>query len=178
MTEKNMSKKTALLIVDMLNDFVQEGAALEVPAAKGIVDSIRRRLDEARKESQPIIYICDAHEPADEEFRIWPPHAVKGTKGAEVIAELAPHPGELVVHKKRYSGFFESDLNERLKQSDVSELIITGVLTNICVLYTSADAVSRGYRVHVPENCVAAASHEDHRWALEQMEKVLNVDII
>lgn len=173
-----MAEKWALLIVDMLNDFVQKGAPLEVPAARGIVDNIRERLQEARRQGMPVIYICDAHAPDDEEFEIWPVHAVRGTEGAQVVSELAPQPGELVIPKTRYSGFFQTNLEEELHRRGVTGLILTGVVTNICILYTAADAISRGYRVQVPENCVTALSPEDHQWAMKQMKTVLHVEAV
>jgi len=173
-----MPERWALLVVDMLNDFVQEGAPLEVPAARNIVGNIRKRLQEARRQGMPVIYVCDAHAPDDREFAIWPAHAVRGTEGAQVIPELAPQPGEPVIPKTRYSGFFETNLDEELRQKGVNSLVLTGVVTNICILYTSADAVSRGYRVRVPEDCVVALSPEDHEWALKQLKSVLHVEIV
>jgi nicotinamidase/pyrazinamidase len=173
-----MAEKWALLIVDMLNDFVQEGTPVEVPAAWTIVDHIRIRLQEARSRRMPVIYICDAHAPHDRELATWPAHAVRGTHGAQVIPELAPQAGELVVPKTRYSGFFQTHLEMKLRQREVSGLILTGVATNVCILYTTADAVSRGYQVRVPENCVAALSSEDQAWALKQLRDVLHAEIV
>jgi nicotinamidase-related amidase len=173
-----MAEKWALLVVDMLNDFVRKGAPLEVPAARGIVEGIQKRIQKSRDQGTPVIYLCDAHAPDDEEFAIWPAHAVRGTEGAQVIAKLAPEPGEAVIPKTRYSGFFRTNLEEQLRQRGVTGLILTGVVTNICILYTAADAVSRGYRVQVPGDCVAAVSSGDHRWALNQMRDVLQVEII
>ena len=173
-----MAGRWALLIVNMLNDFVQEGAPLEVPRAWIIVDHIRIRLQEARSLRMPVIYICDAHAPNDREFTIWPSHALRGTHGAQVIPELAPQAGESVVPKTRYSGFFQTHLEMKLRQRDVSGLVLTGVATNVCILYTTADAVSRGYQVRVPGNCVAARSPKDQAWALKQLRDVLHAEIV
>lgn len=173
-----MAERWALLVVDMLNDFVRKGAPLEVPAARKIVGYIQKRIQKARGQGVPVIYVCDAHAPDDEEFAIWPAHAVRGTEGAQVIAELAPGPGEPVISKTRYSSFFQTDLEERLRQLGITGLVFTGVVTNICILYTAVDAVSRGYRVKVPESCVAALSSEDHRWALKQMREVFQMEVV
>jgi len=67
--------KEALLIIDMLNDFVEEGAVLEVPSARKIIPKIKKRIEEARKKQIKIIYVCDAHQKDDKEFQKWPPHA-------------------------------------------------------------------------------------------------------
>lgn len=170
--------KEALVIIDMLNDFVLEGAPLEVSGVRKIVPNIKRRLSQARVAGHPVVFVCDSHAGDDPEFRIWPRHGVKGTKGAQVIEELKPTEGERVVPKKRFSGFFETDLDEILKELEVESLVLTGILTNICVLYTAADATMRGYKVVVPEDCVFALTGGDHRFALEQMEKVLGAKIV
>ncbi len=165
--------RQALVVIDMLNDFVQDGAPLFVPGARTIVPRIRKRLEEARAGGSSVIYLCDAHRPNDPEFRVWPPHAVKGSRGAKVVKELSPRRGDIVIPKRTYSGFFGTRLEKTLKKLGVSHLVITGVCTEICVLYTTADAFMRGYTVEVPEDCCAALTPEDHRFALKQMKEVL-----
>lgn len=172
-----MSKKV-LLIIDMLNDFVLPGAPLEVPDTRKIIPNIKREIEKARGEGYPVIYVCDAHAPNDREFQIWPRHCVKGTKGAQVVDELAPEPRDTVVEKTTYSGFFNTRLEEVLRTLGTTELLITGCVTNICILYTSSDAVLRGYKVAVPKDCVAGRNREDHDFALRQMKQVLKVNVI
>lgn len=171
--------KTALLIIDMLNDFVREGAPLEVPATRAILPALTARLAAARSVGIPVIYICDAHRPDDPEFvRMgWPPHAVKGTPGASVVNELAPLETDPVVEKTAYSGFHHTGLEGILQASGVSSLVLTGCVTNICILYTAYDAVLRGYRVTVPVDCVAALDPADGDFALRQMARVLGVTV-
>lgn len=169
--------KQALLVIDMLNDFVLEGAPLEVPATRTVLPVLRSRLEQARQAGTPVIYVCDAHAPDDREFSRmgWPPHAVRGTEGAHVVSDLAPQPGEEVVEKTTYSGFHETRLAEVLSKFAVDELILTGCVTNICILYTAADAVMRGYRVTVPLDCIAALDPREGEFALRQMTEVLGV---
>lgn len=168
----------ALLICDMLNDFVREGAALEVPKARTIIDNIKKELKKARKNHIPVIYCCDAHKNIDTEFKLWPRHAVKGTKGAHVIKQLQPHKQDYVVHKTSYSCFYKTSLDRILKKLGITHLIMNGVVTNICILYTTADAYVRGYEIVIPENCVAALTQREHQFALEQMKRVFHADII
>ncbi len=168
-----MERKKALLVIDMLNDFVREGAPLEVPQTRRIIPNIARRIEEARAKGVPVVYICDSHREDDPEFKVWPRHAVRGTEGAEVVDELRPKEGDMVVPKVSYSGFFQTDLDDRLRSLGVEELILTGCVTNICVLYTAVDAYMRGYYVDVPEDSVAALDPEDHRFALRQIKEVL-----
>lgn len=172
------SNRNALLIIDMLNDFVLKGAVLEVPAARNIIPNLKKSIDEAREKKIPIIYICDSHAEDDKEFEIFPPHAVKGTKGAQVVEELSPKRRDYLVEKTTYSGFYNTELDDLLKKLDVNALIVTGIVTNICVMYTVYDAFLRGYRVIVPEDCVAGLNEEDHKFALKQMRNILKAEII
>ena len=171
--------KRALVVIDMLNDFVRPGAPLEVPRARAILPALRARLVAARREGIPVIHVCDAHRPDDREFERmgWPPHAVAGTRGAEVVAELAPLPGEPRVLKQTYSGFFGTELETLLLSLEVDELVLTGCVTNICILYTAADAVMRGFRVRVHLDSVADLDPAEGEFALRQMERVLGVAV-
>jgi nicotinamidase/pyrazinamidase len=171
--------RQALVIIDMLNDFVLPGAPLEVPETRTILPALRQRLETARAAGEPILFVCDAHAPDDREFSRmgWPPHAIAGTRGAEIIDELKPLPGEHLIHKTTYSGFYQTDLNRILRELQVEALMITGCVSNICILYSAADAVMRGYRVSVPRDCVAGLDPDAGRFAMEQMEQVLGVNV-
>jgi len=170
--------KSALLIIDMLNDFVKEGGALVVPAAAGIIPHIEVELKKAREAKIPVIYVDDSHSSDDTEFESWPRHAVEGTWGAEVVKELAPFEGEHVVSKRRYSGFFGTRLDSLLRELGVKIIILTGTATNICVYSTALDAFMRGYEVIVIRNCVAGLTKEDHDTALRWMKEFLGAKII
>ncbi len=172
--------KEALLIIDMLNDFVLEDAPLEVPEARKVIPNIKKELDKARAEGMPVIYICDAHAPDDKEFANfgWPAHAVKGTKGAKVVDELKPKKGDIVIEKTTYSGFYNTKLNETLKKLNVDSLRLTGCVTHICIMFTASDAVLRGYKVAVVEKGVAGLAKEDNDAALRIMKNVMGVNII
>lgn len=172
------NEKYALIVCDMLNDFVLKGAPLEVARARAIIGNIEREINKARKKHRPIIYCCDGHRPADPEFSLWPKHAIKGTTGAQVIDELKPHKNDYSVIKPSYSCFYKTALDKLLRHLGITHVILTGVATNICILYTVAEATMRGYKVAVPENCVAALSQGDHRFALQQMKRVFQVEIV
>lgn len=175
-----MEGKEALLVIDMLNDFVLEGAPLEVPSTRTIIPELKREIERSREKGIPVIYICDNHDKDDREFKKmgWPAHAVKGTKGAEVIEDLKPLKGEKIIKKKTYSGFYKTKLDETLKGLGVKSLRLTGCVTNICILFTASDGVLRGYDVKVIENCVAGINKEDHEFALRTMKNILGVKII
>jgi len=170
----------ALLIVDMLNDFVLPGAPLEVPATREILPALKVRLQRAREQGAEVIFICDAHAPDDREFERmgWPPHAIAGTPGATVVDALTPLTDESLIRKTTYSGFHQTDLLGLLRRLGLNDLIITGCVTNICILYTAAEAVMHGFRVSVPRDCVAGLDPASSEFALTQMEQVLGVEIL
>lgn len=169
-----------LLIIDMLNDFVLERAPLEVPDARKIIPSIKREIEAARRNKNPVIYVCDAHAPDNKEFTRfgWHPHAIKGTNGARIIDALKPLKDDIVIEKTTYSGFYETDLDDTLKKLDVDSLRITGCVTHICVLFTASDAVLRGYKVSVVRDGVAGLAQEDHDAALRIMKNVMGIAIV
>ena len=170
----------ALLVIDMLNDFVLEGAPLEVPGARKVIPAIRREIGRARASNIPVIYICDSHDDNDAEFERfgWPPHAVKGTEGAEVVDELKPAEGDIIIHKTTYSGFYNTALDAELKRLGAGKLRLTGCVTHICVMFTASDAVLRGYDVEIVADGVAGLAHEDHEAALRIMKNVMGAKVV
>jgi nicotinamidase/pyrazinamidase len=171
--------RRALVVVDMIEDFVREGGALYCgPSMQAIVPVIRRELDRARAAGDAVVYLKDDHLPDDAEFAMFPPHAIVGTKGAEIVPELAPAAGDVVIPKRRYSGFFGTDLDITLRERKVDTLRLVGDCTNICVLYTAADARNLGYAVEVVRDGVTSFDLEAHADALRELEKTLGATIL
>lgn len=160
--------REAVLVVDMVNDFVY--GKLKTERAQWIIPNIRRLLEAARKTGRPAVYVGDAHLPTDPEIPVWGEHAMKGTEAAQTIPELAPQSGDHVLEKRTYSAFHETGLDLLLRGLGVDTVVITGLHTNICDRHTAADAFHRGYRVVVPEDCVQALSDEDHRSGIEYLK--------
>jgi nicotinamidase-related amidase len=173
-------KKEALLIIDMLNDFVLPGAPLEVPETRNIIKNIQREIQAARAVGKPVIYVCDTHLPNDKEFTKfgWPPHAVKGSKGAEIIEDLRPASEDTVIAKTSYSSFYGTNLEETLRGLDVDSLRLTGCVTHICIMFTAYEAGLLDYAVTVVQNGVAGIAKEDHDAALRIMKNVMGVNLV
>ncbi len=169
---------SALVIIDMLKDFLDEGAPLKVPLGRKIIPRIRERISEAREKKIAVIYLCDAHRPGDAEFAYWPVHALEGTEGAKVVEELTPEESDYRVKTRRYSGFLGTDLELLLRELQVTRLLICGILTNVCVFFTAAEAMMRNYEVVVYADSVAALSLKEQELALTQLEKVLKVKVM
>jgi nicotinamidase-related amidase len=164
-------RRTAVIVVDMQNDFVKPGGKLQVPSAQEAVGPIARLLERARQAGALVIYTQDQHGEDDPEYRIWGEHVKVGTWGVEIIPELAPQPGDEVVAKPRYDAFYASRMEDLLRSHpEIDTLIITGTVTNICVLHTAGSAALRWYKVIVPRDGVAALSEFDQEAALHQID--------
>jgi nicotinate phosphoribosyltransferase len=167
----------AVLVVDMLRGFLEEGYPLYCGArARRIIPNVQALLEQELTKGSTIFFLCDHHAPGDPEFKTLPPHCIEGTTEAEVIPELARYQGE-VIPKRTFSSFFDTSLDEKLSQLRPEKLIVCGVCTHICVLYAVADARIRGYEVEVPVDCVASFDEKAHHFALEYMEKVLGAKL-
>lgn len=161
-------KRTALLIVDMQNDFVDEKGTLSVPGAAATVPVICRLIDWARKQGVAVMYTQDTHLAGDPEWTIWPKHVERGTWGWAIVDDLKPAPGELVFEKVRYDGFYGTGLDHELRRRGINTLIICGTVASICVHYTAASAGLRWYRVIHPIDALSALTPFDMEAALRQ----------
>ncbi len=140
--------RTALLVVDMLNDFVD--GSLANPAAKAIIEPISALVDNGRSaDDWVVVYANDAHLPTDIELRVFPPHAMAGTPGSEVVDSLRPRPDDVVVPKRFYSAFTETELDAALRSRDVGRLVVVGQHTDCCIRHSSYDAFRLGYELTV-----------------------------
>jgi nicotinamidase-related amidase len=160
--------RTALVVVDMQNDFVHDGGTLQVPSATATLPAIARLLAMARGSGMRVVFSQDTHGPGDPEFEIWPAHCLQGTPGWEIVEELAPREDELVVRKVRYDAFYATELDHMLRLWNVDTLLLCGTVANICVHYTAASAALRWYDVVVVKDAVSAVEPCDLEFSLRQ----------
>lgn len=171
-------KKRTLIIVDMLNDFVHEEGTLYCgPEANKIIPFIVKRLTRYRREKGQVIFLQDAHDKDDLEFEKFPQHAITGTWGSQIIAELTPEADEFVIRKKRYSGFFGTNLSNVLSNFGPELVEVTGVCTSICVMDTVGGLANRDYAVTIPRFGVADFDQDFHLFALERMKKLYGAEV-
>ncbi len=167
-----------VLVVDMLRGFLEEGNPLYCgEAARRIIPNVQKLLAQEVAKGSRLLFLCDKHDPDDLEFKMFPRHCVAGTPETEVIPELSGHAGE-IIPKKRYSGFYGTDLDQRLKTLSPDKIIVCGVCTDICVCHTVADCRNRDYPVEVPANCVASFDESAHEFALQHIEKILGATVV
>jgi nicotinamidase-related amidase len=160
--------RTALIVVDMQNDFVQAGGALHVPDAKATLPAILRLLESARGAGMRVVFTQDTHDDGDPEWDIWPEHARRGSWGWKIVEDLGPREGELVLQKVRYDAFYGTHLDHHLRLWGVDTVVLCGTVANICVHYTAASAALRWYDVVVPRDATSALDPFDLEASLRQ----------
>ena len=149
-----MSCKYAVLVVDMLNDFVT--GALKCDRGLKIVPKTAELLNGCREKGIPVIFCNDAH--------------IKGP-------ELKLCEKDYVVPKRRYSGFFHTDLDLLLKELGIDTVIMTGLHTHMCVRHTSADAYQLGYSVVVAKDATDSFTQEDYDYGIKYLKEVYGAEI-
>ena len=180
-------KKTAMIVVDMQNDFVASGRAMETPAAGQIVPKIAEALRICRAAGIKIIYTAHVHRRDGCDMGLFddlhPPipnrdALVDGTPGVEVYPDLAPAPGEHVIKKHRYSGFFGTDLLIILREWGVDTVIISGTTTENCCHATARDAMFRKYRVVFLSDASATYDYPDRGFGVMPAAEVHHATIV
>jgi nicotinamidase-related amidase len=168
----------ALLLIDVINDLDFEGAdALlrqALPMAKRLADLKR----EVPRLQLPAVYVNDNFGQWRSDFRHTVEHCCDpSSRGAEISQMLRPGESDYFVLKPMHSGFYATTLELLLEHLQVNTLILTGIASNICVLFTANDAYMRGYKLFVPADCIAANSAEETEYSVLQMKNVLKADI-
>jgi nicotinamidase-related amidase len=170
--------KNALIIVDMLNDFVDEKGALYCgETARKIIPFVKEKLETYRELGDLVVYLQDAHDEDDKEFEKFPKHCVAGSWGSSIIDELKPLPAEKVIPKKRYSGFYGTDLEGVLEKAGVADIEVVGVCTSICIMDTVGGLANRDYNISVPVKGVADFDPEFHEFALKRMKQLYGAEV-
>jgi nicotinamidase-related amidase len=148
--------KTAMIVVDMQNDFVADGALLQSKQALSMAEELAQTLTFCRESGIRVIYTAHVHREDGSDMGLYddlyPPieqraALVDGTTGADIFPALAPAPGEHVIKKHRYSGFFATDLDLILREWGVETVVISGTTTENCCHATARDAMFRNYKV-------------------------------
>lgn len=172
-------EKTALLIIDMQNDFVLEGAPLQVKGALGIINKVKKVLEEFRSKSLPVFHLVRVHRKDGSDVEIIrketfrkKPFAVEGTKGAEIVDELKPKNNEYIIKKIRMSAFINTDLDLVLKSLGIKHVVISGIQTPNCVRTSAFDAIAYNYYTTLVEDATAAQNDEIHRSNVSDMRNI------
>jgi len=171
------SSKTALLIIDVQNDFANPSGKLYARGAEKVIPLIKKLASAARESGATVIYTQDWHIRGDPEFEIWGEHTLAGTWGAEVVDELKPEETDVVVRKPSYDAFYSTSLDHILRSRKISTLILTGLLGNICVHCTAVGAAMRGYELIIPVDAIFTINEFDHVASLRFMNTILKAKL-
>jgi nicotinamidase-related amidase len=173
------SSRVALLILDVVNDLEFEGGAGMLPRAIRMARRIAALKAKASEAGVPVVYVNDNFGRWRSDFRRTVAHCLdEDVRGQPVVAMLVPDEADYFVLKPKHSGFFNTTLDLLLEYLQVEVLIITGMATDSCVLFTAADAYMRDLEVIIPRDCVTAVTVPAHREALAHMRRVLKAEIV
>jgi nicotinamidase-related amidase len=168
-----LMKKNALIIIDMVKDYFNPGSNYPITEhAKAIIPPINHLIGIFRQKKFPVIFSTDAFQADDFLFKgKMHPHAIKGTRGAEVVDDLDMSSEDLWLPKPRFSAFFNTGLENILREQNVTSCAVAGIATSFCVLATAMDAVCHNFETVILEDCSAAFSKDAHNQCLDLYRK-------
>jgi nicotinamidase/pyrazinamidase len=154
--------KPAIIVVDMVKDNLKERTRHPVVLeGRASLQNVQKLLEEGRKKGFPIIFACDSFLREDFIFKGKDKfYSIQGTEGAEVAHELKPWPNDTILPKRRFSAFFKTDLDKRLRDLGVDTIIVTGITAEVCVAMTALDGLCHDFYVIILEDCTASADKE------------------
>lgn len=162
----------------MLNDFfLKDGALYCGDASRKIIPFVKEKIDKFHKNEDLVVFLCDSHDENDLEFKMFPKHSVAGTKGAQIIDELRVDKKDVIIRKMRFSSFYNTNLDDVLRNHPITEIHMVGVCTSICIMDTVGDLRNRDYKVIVYKEGVADFDQRAHQFSLERMEKTYGAEV-
>jgi nicotinamidase-related amidase len=162
----------------MISDFEFEDGDRLYPHALAAAERIARLKRKAKDADAAVVYVNDNYGRWNEDFHTYTRNVrEKSENGRKIIELLEPERDDMFVLKPQRSGFYATPLGVLLLSMGTSRLVITGVSTDICVLFTAHDAYMRGFSVCVPADCSAAIKPSHHRRSLKFLERIADVDI-
>jgi ureidoacrylate peracid hydrolase len=163
-------EKSALLVVDMQKFFLDPQSPTFTCGGPAVLPGVKRLLAAFRAAGRPVIFTQHVHAADGSDAGImgwwWEGMCVEGSPESAIAHEIAPLPGEKVIAKHRYSAFYNTDLETVLRVQGIEDLVICGVMTNMCVESTARDAYFRDYRVFIPADGTGSVTEEMHRASL------------
>lgn len=169
--------KIALLIIDMICDFEFDNGDKLCANAQPIAENIAKLKKKAKKADVPVIYVNDNFGKWQSDFKKLLRHTLnESARGHSIVEKLKPDDEDYFVLKPKHSGFYSTTLDVLLKYLGTETLVLTGVTTDICILFTANDAYMRDFHLFIPRDCVAANDQKESEKTLRYMEKILDAD--
>ncbi len=158
--------KSALMVVDMQNFFLDPKSPTFTCGGLAILPNLKKTIAAFRQAGRPVIYTKHVHHPDKIDAGImgwwWEGMCIEGSPESEIHQEIAPQQGEKVILKHRYSAFYNTDLETILRCLKIEDLVVTGIMTNMCCESTARDAYYRDYRVFFPADTTGSINEEMH----------------
>lgn len=178
----------ALLVIDYSYDFAAPDGRLTAGSpAQEIEAALVERIKSSHDSKKPLFFMMDIHQEEDPhhpETALFPPHNIAGTKGRELYGKVKKAYEErqdsnsvFFIDKTRYSAFAGTNLDQLLRERGIDTVVLTGLVTDICILHTAVDAYNKGYKIKVPASCVASFNPEGHIFALEHFKNSLGATV-
>ena len=168
----------ALLLIDVINDFEFENGEKLFKHALPMAKKLAALREKAKKENVPVIYVNDNFGKWQSNFHNLLEHAIhEKMRGSEIAEILKPDEDDYFVLKPKHSGFYSTTLDILLEHLQCKTLILTGVTTDICILFTANDAYMRDFDLIIPSDCVAAVETKENKHALEHLKRVVKADV-
>ncbi len=168
---------TALLLIDVINRFDFDRGRELLKNVLPLAPCIAALAGRARRQGVPVIYINDNFGRWQSNFQQLIDRALApDSPGNGFVRQVAPEECDYFVLKPKHSGFYQTPLEILLKHLGAQRVILAGVCTNSCILFTANDAYMRDLQIAVPEDCVTACSEREHRAALEELRSMLKAD--
>ncbi len=160
--------KPAILVIDMVKDNFKEGSRLPITQeGRSILPNIQKLLKEGRGRGFPVVFANDSFLKEDFIFRgRMKSHSIRGTEGAEVVADLKPEPTDRILPKRRFSAFFKTDLDQTLRSWGVDTIVVAGLTVEFCVLSTVIDGLCHDFSAIILEDCTVSHTKERHQACL------------
>jgi ureidoacrylate peracid hydrolase len=164
----------ALLVVDMTRPFIDEGRPMATANGRAIVPRVAQLVEAFRKAKRPVLWIVQGHHSVEHDrgkrlASWWTTPVLEGTGDVEPAAGLNVADGEKVIVKRRYSGFYQTDLELTLRNLEARQVVICGIFTHVCPFATALDAFERDYAVFYPADATAGVNRELHVSALKMI---------
>lgn len=170
--------ETALIILDLISDYSFEGGDRIARAALPVAKRIAQLKARAKKAGIPTIYVNDGLRRWRSDFPGLVRHCLRaGSLGTPIVAAIEPEADDYCVLKPKHSGFYGTALEMLLTYMGAKHLILTGVSSHQCVLFTANDAYVRDLTLAIPRDCISARNGKDTRLALDYFSRVLGADV-
>ena len=168
----------ALVVMNPIEDFFGKNSVFELKNKETAISQIKELIAKVKDHNSPVVYVVDNHLPEEIEFLSIPKHGIRNTLGRKIISELTPDDATYIIEKRRYSGFYETGLDQLLKDLGIGVLIIAGGMLETDVAQTCIDARFRNYEIYLVDKTYGCMDQNSKDTTLEYLKKFYDVELL